>query len=187
MTALPLYDRPTAVYRLFAGDDTLLYVGCSCEPRKRIVADHLFKFWGPDIADFSFDWHDDRFTALRFEAQAIVEEAPLHNVRRTPPERIGKPNSASTSARADSGLSLEQVAADVDIPAHWLWKGLATGTLPHSCTDPEGNDVWFAPDDIRDLHIIYDLPPVGLQGQRESARSGIRRALRFKRCCHAAI
>jgi hypothetical protein len=186
MTALPLYDRPTAVYRLFADDNTLLYVGCSCEPDDRID-DHLFKSWGPDIADVDLAWYENRFTALRREAQAITEEVPLYNIQRPTPERIRTPKPTAKPAPRDSGLTFAQVAEEVDIPVHWLWRGVANGKLPHSCLDPEGDDVWFAQDDIRDLHVIYDLPPIGLGRQRVSTRVGIRRALRFKRCSHAAI
>jgi hypothetical protein len=186
VTTLPLYARRTAVYRLFADDDTLLYVGCSCDPDTRIAC-HLFKSWGSDIANADLAWHDNRFAALRREAQAIVEESPLHNIRRTPPERISKPKCVPVRAQADSGLSLEQVASDVNIPAHWLWRGLVTGTLPHSCTDPDGDDVWFTPEDIRDLHAIYDVRPAGLTEPYQRSRAAVYQAVRFKRCRHAAI
>lgn len=186
MTALALADRLTSVYRLFDDDDTLLYVGCSCEPDRRVRADHLFKPWGQDVAYVTRAWYVDRFAALRQEARAIVEESPIYNVRRTPPERIRKLEPVPAAASPDSGLSLRQVAEEVGIPVHWLWRGLATGTVPHSCTDPEGDDVWFTRDDIRDLHAIYDVRCAGLAKPHRS-RAAVRRAIRFKRCCHAAI
>lgn len=45
-------------------------------------------------------------------------------------------------------------------------------------------DRWFSPEDVRDLHILYDLPPYGLQNEREWARRSIRRFARFKTCTH---
>lgn len=186
MTALALYNRPTAVYRLFANDGALLYVGCTCDPHERFFG-HQGKHWWPSATHVATEWFNDRFTALLQEAQAIIDEAPIHNIRRTPPNRIRARKPTPEPAPRNSGLTFAQVAEEVDIPVHWLWRGVVIGKLPHSCLDPEGDDVWFAPEDIRDLHIIYDLPPVGLRGQRASARSGIRRALRFKHCLHAAI
>jgi hypothetical protein len=181
MTTLRLADRPTAVYRLFSKNDELLYVGCSCEPDRRLMY-HRYKPWGPDIADVVDAWFPDRLTALRQEARAITEESPLHNISRPSPDRIRATKPAAELSMSMSGLTFEQAAEEVDVPVDWLRDGVADGKLPHSCEDPD--DVWFTPDDIRDLHIIYDLPPRGLERQRIAARASVRRDLRFKRCSH---
>lgn len=186
MTALPLAERRTAVYRVFDDDDTLLYVGCSYDPRSRFHAHRGSPMW-PAAAYTKLAWFPDRFTALLEEARAIVEEAPLHNKRRTPPEQINAPKTIVPPPMLGPYLDLERAAEAVRIPAHWLWRGLVTGKLPHSCAGDDSDDVWFTQDDVRDLHIIFDLPPLGLEHKRRSQRHSIYKACRLNRCTHAGI
>lgn len=177
MTALPLADRRTAVYRLFDAEGNLLYVGCSCTPDPRIDQ-HRGKPWWPEVTDVTVTWLPDRFTALRYEAEAILAEGPRHNLRRTDPDLISAP-AATRTRSADTGLTFDEVASEVDIPVDWLRKGVALGKLPHSCDDPDADEVWFAPEDIRDLHTIYDYG-----NGRNYKRRAVYRSLRFNRCSH---
>lgn len=183
MTALPLADRETAVYRLFDAADKLLYVGCSWDPDKRIGTDHLFKPWGRDIDDVTFEWFDNRLTALRAEAQAITDESPVYNKLRPCPEAISGPKPTPEPPVRESGLNFEQAAEELDVPIDWLWRDVALGKVPHSCIDPKGDDVWFTPEDIRDLHVLFNWPDLGGK-RREWERARIRRTARYKRCEH---
>lgn len=78
MTVIPLADRKTAVYRLFAADNTLLYVGASHNPKERFGR-HKDRAWWPEVARKNVTWYPDRRTALHREALAISKESPRYN------------------------------------------------------------------------------------------------------------
>jgi len=69
----------TATYRLYNGDDVLLYVGASKMPEQRYKYHAKWKRWWPEVKRRDERWHPDRDTALRDEAQAIAHENPLYN------------------------------------------------------------------------------------------------------------
>ena len=72
---------PTAVYRLYAADGSLLYVGISNQPEIRWQQHALEKRWWPEVAAKDTFWYDDRDTAAAEEMRAIVSEDPRHNKR----------------------------------------------------------------------------------------------------------
>lgn len=74
-----IISKPHCVYRLFATDGHLLYVGCSFAPMSRIAAHTNGRVWGEDIAAATFQWFPDQHSALRAEAEAIAEEHPEWN------------------------------------------------------------------------------------------------------------
>lgn len=76
-------DRPHAVYFAYDPDQTLIYVGISCEPRTRLRA-HARSAWGHEIAFWSADWYPNRTVAERAETDTIAEARPRHNVYGTP-------------------------------------------------------------------------------------------------------
>lgn len=72
-------ERPAGVYRLWAEDRTLLYVGSSYYPQGR-CGGHQTKPWWPDVASRTEEWHESRVDAFRAELAAIVAEKSVHNV-----------------------------------------------------------------------------------------------------------
>lgn len=102
-----LNSRKTCVYRLFDADGVLLYVGASWNPKTRIF-NHKDKPWWSQVAKSTIEWHPDRFTALRFEAKAIVEESPLYNVMGVDPDAVRSPRSPRAEPRDRSGRTLAQ-------------------------------------------------------------------------------
>lgn len=70
----------TAVYRCFAADGTLLYVGVADDVGKRWKEHAGDKPWWPLVVRQTVDWHDSRDEALRIERDAIRAERPVHNV-----------------------------------------------------------------------------------------------------------
>lgn len=72
-------NQPTAVYRLYARDGRLLYVGMTNNPDVRFAYHSLTKRWWHLIDEKRIEWHPDRATARRFEAEAIKTEDPAHN------------------------------------------------------------------------------------------------------------
>lgn len=71
-------DKPHSVYRLFAADGALLYVGMSKWPHWRI-AQHRDKAWWPDVADWTVEEFPNRNTAATAERDAIIDERPRYN------------------------------------------------------------------------------------------------------------
>lgn len=68
-----------AVYRLFASDGTLLYVGSAFDPEERYAC-HRKAVWWPSVSRQSETWFSDRKTAYREEWKAIASEQPTCNL-----------------------------------------------------------------------------------------------------------
>lgn len=74
--------RRAAVYRLFAADGTLLYIGSAFDPDHRCKS-HQKQSWWPEAVRRTDEWHPDRWAAYAEEAKAIVMEKPKLNVMGT--------------------------------------------------------------------------------------------------------
>jgi predicted GIY-YIG superfamily endonuclease len=75
-------DRTSAmyyVYRLFDSKGTLLYVGSSNDPKKRVRTDHKNKSWGYKIRRCTATSFELRQDALIAEREAIQNEGPIYN------------------------------------------------------------------------------------------------------------
>lgn len=70
------------VYRLFAADDTLLYIGASMTAATRLGA-HADKGWWGEVQRATFEHHPTREAAFEAEGVAIATERPRYNVART--------------------------------------------------------------------------------------------------------
>lgn len=73
-------DKRTALYRHFAGDGTLLYVGISLNHFARLAQHRAGSSWYDEISRVEIEWHPDRESALEAEKAAIQTERPVHNV-----------------------------------------------------------------------------------------------------------
>lgn len=71
--------EPTAVYRLYADDGSLLYVGISKHPEKRLNEHSQLKFWWRHVTRKEITWYPTRAEAEAVEEQAIVTERPRHD------------------------------------------------------------------------------------------------------------
>ena len=76
-----MYDQKTCLYRFFAADGRLLYVGISMNFRARLDK-HRRRTWWPEVADQSLEWFPDRESAQRAERRAIHDENPAYNLVR---------------------------------------------------------------------------------------------------------
>lgn len=72
-------SRPAAVYRLYAADGTLLYIGSAYDPDRRCKSHHG-KHWWPLVARRTVEWQGNRSRAYTAEAAAIKAERPVHNL-----------------------------------------------------------------------------------------------------------
>lgn len=84
-----LDNAPCALYRHFASDGRLLYVGISVTLMSRIAGHRDNSAWFTDIVRIELQWFDTRSAALEAERLAIQTEKPIHNVvyNANPPER----------------------------------------------------------------------------------------------------
>lgn len=71
---------PTAVYRLYDAQGTLLYVGMTKDPDARWANHARKKPWWMHVARKSLEWHSTRQGAALAEAAAIASEYPIWNV-----------------------------------------------------------------------------------------------------------
>lgn len=73
--------RRTALYRFFAADDTLLYVGIAYDVEARTRSHRRTAVWFDQQTRRTVQWFDRRLDALRAEVEAICAECPRHNKR----------------------------------------------------------------------------------------------------------
>jgi len=106
------------LYRAFAADGTLLYIGQSCDPANRRSSHLANSQWAKDAHEWviSGPFATDQILAL--EAAAIFAEQPLHNVRHTflpynPRAKQVAPRITLGDLRAAVGLTLDEVCARV--------------------------------------------------------------------------
>lgn len=83
---MPESPERTALYRFFAEDDSLLYVGIAYDPetRQRQHAKSATDTWWPLVARRTDEWLETREAADRAEVRAIATERPRFNVRDNP-------------------------------------------------------------------------------------------------------
>lgn len=72
-------NEPTALYRLYDADNSLLYIGITWHPDFRLEQHLLDKEWIHLVARRTVEWHSDRPSALAAEAIATAAEKPLHD------------------------------------------------------------------------------------------------------------
>jgi hypothetical protein len=69
----------TALYRHYAADGGLLYVGISLSPLHRLSKHRIESAWIERVTDVRIEWFDTRADALEAERIAIQQERPAHN------------------------------------------------------------------------------------------------------------
>jgi len=69
----------TALYRLFAAGDGLLYIGITDQLRARMKQHAAEQPWWPEVVRRTVAWYDDWESADKAETLAIAAEKPVHN------------------------------------------------------------------------------------------------------------
>ncbi|MGW3808831.1 GIY-YIG nuclease family protein [Micromonospora sp. NPDC005113] len=120
MNHLPLEDRPHALYRFFAEDGALLYVGITAALPTRLTNHRDDKPWWTEVARITIAHYLDRDSVLAAELAAIKTEQPRYNVQhnngRTVAATPGKPQPPARMGWAD------QPGADV-----WQFRSRRSG------------------------------------------------------------
>jgi predicted GIY-YIG superfamily endonuclease len=74
-------DNEQYLYRHFDKDDTLLYIGVSLNPFKRLNDHKKQSSWFAKISNVTVDKYPNREEVLKAERHAIITEKPLYNIR----------------------------------------------------------------------------------------------------------
>jgi hypothetical protein len=76
---IPIPPKGWYVYRLYADDTRLLYVGSTRNPSARLRAHR--RRWPSLISVVHWEWHPDELSMLTAERSAIADEMPAFNYR----------------------------------------------------------------------------------------------------------
>ena len=95
-------ELPSALYRLYARDGALLYVGVTEDLKTRFSQHAANKSWWKDVARKTVAWYPNRVAAEAAEDMAVRIESPRHNVLGT---------SARTRGRLPAGASGDKLVA----------------------------------------------------------------------------
>jgi predicted GIY-YIG superfamily endonuclease len=76
-------EFPTALYRLYAAGDVLLYVGFTGELKSRFGQHAKTQPWWPDVVRKTIVWYPTRAEADAAETAAIDQEKPIHNISKS--------------------------------------------------------------------------------------------------------
>lgn len=98
-------QTPYVLYRVFAADDRLLYVGATTNPKLRFM-DHAHKEWWLEAAKITLEHVSDLDELMAVERRAIESENPTHNVIHCKPahwarKRRSKRGDGTVFQRAD--------------------------------------------------------------------------------------
>jgi predicted GIY-YIG superfamily endonuclease len=74
-----MIGAPQALYRFFAVDGTLLYVGISLNPGARWKQHRADKPWWSEVANVTIEHHPNRDSVMNAEREAIKAERPRYN------------------------------------------------------------------------------------------------------------
>jgi hypothetical protein len=69
------------LYRFYDADDTLLYVGLTINPGRRMEKHRAMQPWWSEVARIEMEQHPDHATLRAAEREAIETESPLYNNR----------------------------------------------------------------------------------------------------------
>jgi hypothetical protein len=72
--------RAFTLYRFYAADNTLLYVGLTINPGRRLEKHRALQPWWNDVARVDLEQHPDLPTLRASEREAIKTEGPLYNI-----------------------------------------------------------------------------------------------------------
>lgn len=107
---IQIIGEPTALYRLYAKDGKLLYVGITHDIIVRFGQHAARKPWWPEVARKTMVWYGSRAAAFRAEAEAIRTEKPVHNMtgsaRREECSRHGRRARSNRSDLADRNKAI---------------------------------------------------------------------------------
>jgi predicted GIY-YIG superfamily endonuclease len=135
--AIEIDGDPTAVYRLFSADGTLLYVGVTRDIAVRFSSHEQDKRWWPQVARKTMTWYGSRDEALTAEDAAIAAESPAYNIAGVPRERD------DPQRRTPQGRALESIPVKYPFGriARDLEKRIRSGEFTFGVTAPSEEEL----------------------------------------------
>ena len=110
-----------ALYRFWAADGALLYVGITINPGRRWRA-HQRREWWHEVASITVETHPDRPAVLAAERAAIATEHPRCNVIHNRPAPARRTTATATTSSDDETLTtaeIRQIERALATPGHW--------------------------------------------------------------------
>jgi len=110
-------NAPHALYRFFATDGSLLYVGVTNNPARRFTQHGVQRDWWHEVATIRMERHESREAVLAAEKAAIAKERPRYNVK----HNGGAPVTGETPERGTPGdypVNAGEVVALAIAPNH---------------------------------------------------------------------
>lgn len=142
--------KPTSLYRLFAADGTLLYVGIAFAPLARWKQHGRVKEWWKEVARATLEHFESREAASLAEITAVETEQPLWNIQYRQIPAQNAPTSGEPRRATIAGPSNE----------HWLSIGEVAERLGiRSDAAVQRIRAWDAPGGLLRSHRL--TPPIG--------------------------
>lgn len=91
----------TQLYRHFNESGELLYVGISLSTVSRLAQHRNASHWFAEIASITVETFPTRIGALEAERKAILEENPIHNLKRPTRTDVNRATLAADESKAD--------------------------------------------------------------------------------------
>jgi predicted GIY-YIG superfamily endonuclease len=135
--------RPTSLYRLFDADGSLLYVGISYDPWRRI-REHMDKTWWSQVAQARIEKLPSRGHAIDAEARAIRSEHPRWNVAGARTSSVVDFTPGEFAMLADTARMFGVTRQAVD-----LWSRNPEAGFPAPVDTASGGRVWRTADVAR--------------------------------------
>ena len=148
-TNLRLAAVPTVLYRHWARNGTLLYVGISCNESERRKTHRAESVWFSQVDRITLVKYPTRLDAENAERYAIINEAPVHNIVHAPwPRRVAaqKLRQDLTHALVRQAAGVRQVVASKRRPAQRRpqpsgptalpWANVNVGDPCVTCSEP---------------------------------------------------
>ena len=136
----------TDLYRAWAADGTLLYVGMSFHSLSRLCQHRLNAVWFDQVETIKIERFESRGRAIIAEANAIRIERPKHNVvhNEAKPRRRRTPLIARSSFPNEENMfTREQLAGHLGVKYSDLMQFSRKSKFPQFCyLDPAGRRYW---------------------------------------------
>lgn len=130
---MTLTTQNHVLYRFYAADGALLYVGITADPVSRWRSHRGEKPWWHEVTNITLEVHPDRETVLTAETAAIQNESPRYNI---------------VHNRGGVRMPVEPPTPDW-LEEPWLAKlGTHAETMPDDCHDrcvPNGRQALYFP------------------------------------------
>jgi predicted GIY-YIG superfamily endonuclease len=124
------------VYRLYDGEGSLLYVGCTVDPATRLRAHRRRQPWWDEVVSSEVVWYSSMDQAADVEQHAILAERPVYNVcigRYTGGGWLAGPKGSPVADESGEGRALTLVAPRSRVRKHRAAGRGSSQRLPCDC------------------------------------------------------